>query len=306
VEKFEESIITRLRDDDDDDGVVVPEALESAAVQETSVEESMDESAKEVQSAGKEKDIEKSLKETAADHKLEAIEKSLKETAADHKLEAIEKTLKETAADHKLEAIEKSLKEVKLSDSDHAIVAFSTAPLVDHSSLVQNPNTADSALNDHLVDGTTNNTAPQHDMIQDEALEEVIKSVDAIKIAKNPTPPFHCQQNSDTVAFIITIGGVIESTIQIQKSPKETGIKLDFATEIQSYTLDLEFEHTFLQHEITVLPSNLCLLLIKKEAKIWNQLWVLGEEDKTNFSFASLSNLPSLIEPIVCFYSNFF
>ncbi|KAJ3304018.1 Protein kintoun [Kappamyces sp. JEL0829] len=122
-------------------------------------------------------------------------------------------------------------------------------------------------------------------------IEEVTKALEQIQIVRNPTPPFHSQQNPETATFILTVGGIVASTVQIHAEKQR--LKLDFATEVQSYTLEMETPRSFATHEWTVTPSNLCLLLLKAEPSMWPHVEVVDQQGaKAVLSFATLSSVP--------------
>ncbi|KAJ3372001.1 Protein kintoun [Kappamyces sp. JEL0680] len=124
-------------------------------------------------------------------------------------------------------------------------------------------------------------------------IEEVTKALEQIQIVRNPTPPFHSQQNPETATFILTVGGIVASTVQIHAEKQR--LKLDFATEVQSYTLEMETPRSFATHEWTVTPSNLCLLLLKAEPSMWPHVEVVDQQGaKAVLSFATLSSVPHL------------
>ena len=96
----------------------------------------------------------------------------------------------------------------------------------------------------------------------------------------NIQPPFQASQTISSISFIIPISGIDSSSVKtfpLKEDSIFSSFKIDFKSNDGSlfYTLHLEFPQKAFNYEVSVTPSNLCVLVLKREEGLWKTIKTL-------------------------------
>lgn len=157
-------------------------------------------------------------------------------------------------------------------------------------------------------------------VLQDAKVEQIVEQLKDTTLEKqflyHPVPPFHSSQASDTVSFIVTIGGILQDSVKVTTFPhtttttsplseKEeeeqlyTGLHIEFGTGLQEYTFHVEFPEKIATFEWSLTPMNLCLLVIKASASLppWTDfVLVKGGEERQTILFPTFETISKIQE----------